>query len=333
MASRGVPPAHLAQRVEHRARGGRLMGLDDGGLDVTHRGGAGQRHGGHLSRVDDHVEPVGERDAAAGGHEGLRLDRLVTVARVEQLGLQPGRAEHVIDQPGGGALMRTDPGLAGQLGGPDGTRPGEPMATRQQDAQRIVEQRDQLDPGRHGGGLEGVLEHDRDVQLGGRQAAECRGAVDEHVLTEHGAPAALAAIAFTAFALALAAGRLAGDRLVTRHGRSRVVQVSATTTAAGATLVVIAPGATPALTGWALFGLGLATVAPTLLGAAPGATTAPPATAIAAVTTIGYLGSFTGPPAIGGLAQATSLSTALLTLVAASLVLAALATPALTERL
>jgi hypothetical protein len=52
--------------------------------------------------------------------------------------------------------------------------------------------------------------------------------------------------------------------------------------------------------------------------------------AIAAVTTIGYLGSFTGPPVIGGLAQATDLFTALLTLVAGSLILAALAKPALT---
>jgi MFS family permease len=152
--------------------------------------------------------------------------------------------------------------------------------------------------------------------------------------SEHGAPAGLAAIAFTAFALTLAAGRLFGDRLVARHGRLRVIQACASVTAAGGLLVVVAPGATLGLAGWALFGLGLAAVAPTLLGAAPRAGDAPPAAAIAAVTTIGYLGSFTGPPAIGGLAQATSLSTALLTLVAASLVLAALAKPALgSERL
>jgi MFS family permease len=147
--------------------------------------------------------------------------------------------------------------------------------------------------------------------------------------SEHDAPAGLAAIAFTAFALALAAGRLFGDRLVTRHGRVRVIQASAAVTAAGSAMVVVAPGATLGLAGWALFGLGLAAVAPTLLGAAPQAGEGPPATAIAAVTTIGYLGSFTGPPAIGGLAQATGLSTALLALVAASLVLAALARPAL----
>jgi MFS family permease len=147
--------------------------------------------------------------------------------------------------------------------------------------------------------------------------------------TEHGAGAGLAAAAFTGFALTLAVGRVFGDRLVARHGRARVVQVSAAVAATGGALVAAAPSALLGLAGWALFGVGLAAVAPTLLGAAPRTGDAPPAVAIAAVTTIGYLGSFTGPPVIGGLAQTTDLSTALLTLVAASVILAVLAKPAL----
>src|SRR3954447_4061431 len=147
--------------------------------------------------------------------------------------------------------------------------------------------------------------------------------------TQHDAAAGLAAAAFTGFALSLAVGRIFGDRLVARHGRVRVVQACAVVTGVGAAIVVAARGALLGLAGWALFGLGLAAVAPTLLGAAPRTGDAPPALAIAAVTTIGYLGSFTGPPVIGGLAQATSLSTALLALIAASVVLAALAKPAL----
>jgi MFS family permease len=146
---------------------------------------------------------------------------------------------------------------------------------------------------------------------------------------EHGAAAGVAATAFTGFALALATGRVAGDRLIARHGRVRVVRSGAGVAAAGSLLVVVAPGAALALAGWALFGLGLSVVAPTLLGAAPRAGGVPPAVAIAAVSTIGYLGSFTGPPVIGGLAQPAGLSAALLVLVAACLVLAALARPAL----
>jgi hypothetical protein len=71
------------------------------------------------------------------------------------------------------------------------------------------------------------------------------------------------------------------------------------------------------------------TASPTVLGAAPRTGEAPPATAIAVVTTIGHLGSFTGPPVIGVLAQATDLSTALLLLVALAAALGFLAGPAL----
>ena len=114
--------------------------------------------------------------------------------------------------------------------------------------------------------------------------------------TEHDAPPALAAASFTGFALALAVGRLFGDRLVARFGRVRVMQASAVVTADGGGLVVSAPTGQLGLAGWALFGLGLASVAPTLLGAAARTGDTPPAVAIATVTTIGYLGSFTGPP-------------------------------------
>jgi hypothetical protein len=70
-------------------------------------------------------------------------------------------------------------------------------------------------------------------------------------------------------------------------------------------------------------------IAPTVLGATPGATGTPAPVAIAAVTTVGYLGSFTGPPLIGVLAGATSLPTALWLLVGVGLAVAALAAPAL----
>ena len=106
-------------------------------------------------------------------------------------------------------------------------------------------------------------------------------------------------------------GRLFGDRLVARFGRARVVQGSGAVAAAGSALAVAAPSSAPSLVGWALFGIGLAALAPTVLGAAPDAGDLPPAVAIAAVTSIGYLGSFTGPPAIGALAEFTELSAAL----------------------
>lgn len=139
-----------------------------------------------------------------------------------------------------------------------------------------------------------------------------------HLISEYGASAGLAAGAFTLFSLTLAVGRLFGDRLVERLGRVRLVRGCGAVAAAGSALAVAAPAVGPSLAGWALFGLGLAALAPTVLGGAPAAGRGSPAAAIAALTTVGYLGSFTGPPLVGALAEAGNLSAALGLLVVVS---------------
>jgi MFS family permease len=146
-----------------------------------------------------------------------------------------------------------------------------------------------------------------------------------HLSSEHGAGAGLAAGAFTLFSLTLAVGRLFGDRLVERRGRVRVVRGCGAVAAAGSALAVTAPVVGLSLAGWAVFGLGLAALAPTVLGAAPAAARGSPAAAIAAVTTVGYLGSFTGPPLVGALAEAVSLPGALGLLVPVSAAMVLLA--------
>jgi MFS family permease len=139
-----------------------------------------------------------------------------------------------------------------------------------------------------------------------------------HLSSAHGAGPGLAAATFTVFSLTLAVGRLFGDRLIERLGRERVVRGCGAVAAPGSGLAIAAPATEVAVAGWALFGLGLAALAPTVLGAAPTTGHGPPATAIAAVTTVGYLGSFTGPPLVGALAEAGSLTAALGLLVAVS---------------
>ena len=89
--------ADLAQRVEHGARGGCALLAHDRGLHVPDGRVAGQRHGCDLLGVEEDVEPVREGDAAAGGDERLRLDRLVPVPGVQDRGPEPGALEHVID--------------------------------------------------------------------------------------------------------------------------------------------------------------------------------------------------------------------------------------------
>jgi hypothetical protein len=56
-----------------------------------------------------------------------------------------------------------------------------------------------------------------------------------------------------------------------------------------------------------------------VLGATRTVPDTPAPLAIAAVTTVGYLGSFVGPPVLGVLAQASSVPTAMWLLVAVSL--------------
>jgi MFS family permease len=153
-----------------------------------------------------------------------------------------------------------------------------------------------------------------------------------HLHGEHAASPVLAAAGFSALTAALALARVFGDRLVAGLGRLRVVQASGLVAATGSVIVVAAPTAPVALLGWAVLGAGLAAIAPAVLGAAPSAAPLPPPVAIAAVTTLGYLGSFTGPPLVGALAELTSLSTALGLLVAAAVMPVLLARPALGPR-
>jgi MFS family permease len=152
-----------------------------------------------------------------------------------------------------------------------------------------------------------------------------------HLRTE-GAGQGLAAAGFAAFALAVACGRLLGDRVIDRFGRSRAVRAAGLLAASGVAVAIAAPGPGVALAGWALLGAGTSGVAPAVLGAAPGMSPLPAPVAIAAVTTVGYLGSFTGPPAIGALAELSSLPAALAPALAACAAIALSARSALQPR-
>jgi MFS family permease len=148
-------------------------------------------------------------------------------------------------------------------------------------------------------------------------------------LRSEGAGPGLAAAGFTAFAFALAVGRLPGDRLVERYGRRAVVRGGALLAAAGVAFALVAPAPPIAIAGWAALGAGLAPLAPAVIGAVAGASATPAPQAIAGVTTIGYFGSFSGPPLIGALAGPLGLTTALGLMVAVALTAGLLAGPAL----
>ncbi|MBC6458754.1 MFS transporter [Actinomadura sp. HBU206391] len=125
----------------------------------------------------------------------------------------------------------------------------------------------------------------------------------------------VAPLAFTVYSVAMTTVRLLGDGLRGRLGAARTIRLSGLVSAAGYVLVLLAPavggaGLGVAWAGWALAGVGLATIVPVVFSAV-GTAGGSAGRALSTVTMFGYAGLLGGPPVIGHLADATSLSLAL----------------------
>jgi MFS family permease len=142
---------------------------------------------------------------------------------------------------------------------------------------------------------------------------------------ELGAGAGMAALGFTAFSVAMTAGRLAGDRVVAARGNLWVVRAGGTLAAAGFGLALLAAAPAAAIAGCVCLGLGMAGVVPVVFRAAGSTPGVAPGVALAATSTTGYFGFLVGPPVIGGLAELTGLPVALGYVVALSALVALLA--------
>jgi predicted MFS family arabinose efflux permease len=146
---------------------------------------------------------------------------------------------------------------------------------------------------------------------------------------ERGGDATISAWAYASFSGAMAAGRFGGDWVRARVASVALLRASGLLAAFGMALALLAPFAWAGLVGFALVGLGLANVVPVLFSAAaqvPGVT---PAHGIAAVSSLGYLGMMAGPPLIGVIAEHSSLTIGLATVVVFAVVLAGAAKRAL----
>jgi hypothetical protein len=124
-------------------------------------------------------------------------------------------------------------------------------------------------------------------------------------------PQGLVAIGYTAFMSTMASGRFLGDWLATKWGIKRILQISGTLTATGLLTAVLFPWLFPALLGFLLVGAGVSSVIPLVYSAAGRSKVLSPGVALAAVSTIGYLGFLFGPPCIGFIAQAFNLRVSL----------------------
>ena len=131
-----------------------------------------------------------------------------------------------------------------------------------------------------------------------------------HLHVDLGATAGLAAAGYASFALAEAAGRLAGNWLLARLGQRRVLVYGGIVTCAGMLAAALSPVLPLALAGFALTGLGVANAFPTAMTRV-GLLAGP--NGVATASTLGYAGFLLGPPLIGFLATGLSLRIALTT--------------------
>lgn len=114
-------------------------------------------------------------------------------------------------------------------------------------------------------------------------------------------------VGYTAFMFTMAGGRFIGDWLTTTLGAKKLLQISGILVATGLMVAVVFPTLIMATLGFLMVGMGVSTVVPLVYSAAGKSTTMTPGAALAAVSTIGFIGFLVGPPVIGFIAQASNL--------------------------
>jgi predicted MFS family arabinose efflux permease len=125
--------------------------------------------------------------------------------------------------------------------------------------------------------------------------------------SRRGMDPAQAGIGYAAFAVAMTAGRLSGDRVVQALGGGKIILWGGLCAAAGFLLAVLTPGVPGTLAGFTLVGLGASNIVPVLFTAAGAQKAMPVGLAVSAITTIGYAGILAGPAFIGFIARMSSL--------------------------
>ena len=145
------------------------------------------------------------------------------------------------------------------------------------------------------------------------------------LIEAEGVTEATAALGYAVFSAAMVTMRFAGDEIVRRFGAVMTARAGGVASTAGILLAVIGESAQAILGGFGLMGLGYALIIPLAFSRAANDPNIAPGAAIAGVATLGYGGLLLGPPLIGFAADATSLRTAFLILLALSLVIVVMA--------
>lgn len=137
-------------------------------------------------------------------------------------------------------------------------------------------------------------------------------------------------LGYVLFSVAMTLGRLSGDRLTSWFGDRKILMFGSLLAAAGFVLILAAPDAPLAMTGFLLVGFGAANVVPVFFRRAGSQRQMPVGLAISTITTVGYAGVLLGPAMIGFIAKAAGLRVAF-AMLAGLFVLVALTSRAVTR--
>lgn len=131
------------------------------------------------------------------------------------------------------------------------------------------------------------------------------------LVEKHEMNPAYGGLGYAVFAVAMTAGRLAGDRIVERFGGIKTIVLGAAVAALGYGWVVFAPGPVWSLVGFAAIGLGASNIVPVFFAAA-GRQDHDAGMSISTITSFGYAGILAGPAIVGLIAQLSGLQSAFL---------------------
>lgn len=121
------------------------------------------------------------------------------------------------------------------------------------------------------------------------------------------APKSLIALGYLCFMIAMASGRFVGDKLIAGYGRPKMLKISGILISTGLFISVLFPHIITATIGFLIVGFGVSSIVPMVYSAAGKHSKIAPGMALAAVSSISFLGFLMGPPLIGYIAQLFSL--------------------------
>lgn len=124
-------------------------------------------------------------------------------------------------------------------------------------------------------------------------------------------PHVVSALGYTAFALFMSIGRFVGDPLIERWGHGIILKGNGVLIAIGMITALVSTIPTLVMIGFALVGLGVSSIFPVVYMLASKEKSMLPSAALAAVSSVGFIGFLVGPPIIGFVAQVVGLRLAL----------------------